>query len=121
VADAPPYAGVFGRRLRRAGRLQARLNRHHPQEPHWYLLYHAVLPERRGHGVGSQLLQPVLDRCDAQGVGAYLEATSEANRHLYLRHRFADQDPPLTAPGHGPLLHPMWRQPRSSAGATVFE
>jgi GNAT superfamily N-acetyltransferase len=121
VADVPQYARIFGRRLRRAGRLQARLNRHHPQEPHWYLLYLAVLPERRGHGVGSELLQPMLDLCDGQGVGAYLEATSAANRQLYVRHGFADQGPPVAAPGHGPPLHSMWRQPRSSAEATVAE
>lgn len=33
-------------------------------------------------------MRPVLQACDEQGVAAYLEATTERNRDLYLRHGF---------------------------------
>jgi hypothetical protein len=31
---------------------------------------------------------PVLERCDREGVRAYLDAASERNRRLYERHGF---------------------------------
>ena len=71
----------------------------------------AVVPERQGQGLGSALLAHTLDRCDREGVPAYLDATSEDNRRLYERHGF-EADAPY-APAGGPPLYPMWRDPRS--------
>ena len=77
----------------------------------YFLNLLAVLPERQGQGLGSALLAHTLDRCDREGVPAYLDATSEDNRRLYERHGFEAGAP--YAPAGGPPLYPMWRDPRS--------
>ena len=70
-----------------------------------------MVPELQGHGIGSALLRPVLERCDADGVAAYLEATSSENRRLYERHGFrVVRELPLPA---GPSLWAMWREPEA--------
>ena len=60
----------------------------HPTYPHWFLHFLAVRPSVQGQGHGSALLRPMLERCDAEGIPAYLDATSEDNRRLYERHKF---------------------------------
>jgi GNAT superfamily N-acetyltransferase len=79
----------------------------HPHEDCWYLNLLAVEPAAQGRGIGTALLRAVLDRADADGVPAYLEATSEANRRLYERHGFevaaelrVSDCPPLWAMWH---------------------
>jgi ribosomal protein S18 acetylase RimI-like enzyme len=62
--------------------------RFHPTERHWYLGAVGVLPEHQGRGHGSALLQAGLERCDRDGLPAYLEASNERNRPLYQRHGF---------------------------------
>lgn len=83
----------------------------HPNEPHAYLVLLAVRPERQGRGRGSALLDDALRRCDRDGTPAYLEATSEANRRLYLRHGFTDATH-IQLPA-GPPMWAMWREPQS--------
>lgn len=82
----------------------------HPHEPHHYLQFAGVDPDRQGQGIGSQLLRPVLERCDRDGVPAYLEATCERNAALYERHGFALVEK-IALPGGGPPLWRMWREP----------
>lgn len=53
--------------------------------PFLYVCVLAVHPEHQGQGLGSVLLRHMLDRADALGRWAYLEATTERNRQLYLR------------------------------------
>ncbi len=85
------------------------LEAHSPHERHYHLQFLGVLPERQGAGLGSALMAPILQRCDRDGMPAYLEATSDRNRALYERHGFrAHGDIPL--PG-GPALWRMWRDP----------
>jgi GNAT superfamily N-acetyltransferase len=81
-----------------------------PRKPHYHLQFLGVRPERQGAGLGAALMKPVLDRCDRDGVPAYVEATSDRNRALYERHRFrATAGIPL--PGDGPTVWCMWRDP----------
>ena len=55
------------------------------------------------------LRAPILQRCDRNGVPAYLEATSDRNRALYECHGFrAHGAIPLP---DGPALWRMWRDP----------
>ena len=82
---------------------------HHPHGSYWYLQFMGVAPGRQGQGIGSQLMAPVLERCDREGARAYLDATNERNKRLYERHGFKAEDP-FAASG-GPPLWPMWRQP----------
>jgi GNAT superfamily N-acetyltransferase len=84
----------------------------HPKEPHWYLAILGTEPERQGGGVGSALMQPVLDDCDRNGVAAYLESSKESNIDFYGRHGFRVTGE-LRLPD-GPVIWPMWREPRTS-------
>ena len=108
----PRIVRATGRGTRRVLRGVAAMDAVHPHEPHWYLPLLGVLPSRQGQGIGSALLRPVLERCDAEGVPAYLEATSPRNRELYLRHGFEVRDV-ITLPDGGPPLWLMWREPEA--------
>lgn len=83
---------------------------YHPAEPCWYLPVMGVVPERQGQGIGAAMMRPVLDRCDATGVPAYLEATTERSRALYARHGFETVGTVCVA--DCPPIHPMLRHPR---------
>ena len=83
------------------------LGRVHPIEPHWYLPLIGVDPVYQGGGLGSALLRHALDRCDGEGMPAYLEATREANVRLYERHGFRRLAPLRV--GSCPTITPMWR------------
>nr|WP_206323554.1 GNAT family N-acetyltransferase [Streptomyces sp. HNM0574] len=82
--------------------------RHPMAEDHAYLQAIAVTPGRRRRGLGSALLAPMLERCDARGLPAYLEASSPGSRELYLGLGFTGLGPPLQLPD-GPPMWPMWR------------
>ncbi|MDT7633017.1 MAG: hypothetical protein QOI50_4947 [Pseudonocardiales bacterium] len=82
----------------------------HPVQPHYYLFLLGTRPHRQGRGLGSSLMAPVLERCDRDQMPAYLEATSERNVPLYLRHGF-EVTAEIEIPG-GPTMWPMWRAPR---------
>jgi ribosomal protein S18 acetylase RimI-like enzyme len=87
-----------------------RVERRHPSEPHYYLAILGVDPAAQGEGLGSQLLGPMLDRCDREGVPAYLESSKERNVAFYGRHGFrVTGELKLLA---GPPLWLMWRDPR---------
>jgi GNAT superfamily N-acetyltransferase len=105
-----PLVFTIGRDLPRAMRLFTMMDKHHPREPHWYLGVLGTDPAHQGKGLGSALLRPVLDRCDDEGVPAYLESSKESNVPFYERHGFRVMHE-LPIPG-GPTLWPMWRDPR---------
>lgn len=79
----------FGLRVPHAAGLLAALDRRHLREPHHYFPYIGVAPAAQGRGLGSAMMRPVLDRCDAEGMPAYLEASSARNAVLYERLGFA--------------------------------
>jgi ribosomal protein S18 acetylase RimI-like enzyme len=78
-------AAINGRGLARIVGVLAFLEARHPHEPHYYLEFVGVDPDRQGRGIGSALLAPVLERCDRDRVAAYLEASNERNCALYER------------------------------------
>lgn len=86
-----------------------RADRHHPHEPHFYLAAIGVDPAAQGRGLGSQLLQPVLDLCDEEQVPAYLESSDPANVDFYARHGFRTVE--VVRLPRGPMIHTMWRTP----------
>ena len=88
------------------------IDRVHPHEPHWYLAILGTEPDLQGRGVGSAVIQPVLDDCDRNEVPAYLESSKERNIAFYARHGFKVTGE-LTLP-EGPKIWPMWRDPRSA-------
>ena len=81
----------------------------HPHEPHHYLFLLGTRPEWQCRGIGSALMRPVLELCDRDAMPAYLEATSEGNKSLYLRHGF-EVIGEIELPD-GPSMWPMWRTP----------
>jgi GNAT superfamily N-acetyltransferase len=85
--------------------------RHPHTPPHWYLSLLGTEPELQGHGLGSAVLAPVLERCDSDGVGAYLESSKERNIDFYARHGFRTTGE-LRLP-RGPKMWFMWREPHS--------
>jgi len=82
----------------------------HPHTPHWYLAFVGTRPEGRGRGLASRLIAVVTDRCDAEGIPAYLESSDPANVPLYERHGFAVTGE-VDIEG-GPTIPLMWREPR---------
>lgn len=58
-------------------------------DEHWYLAAIGVDPEVAGKGLGSALLQPVLETADAQGKPCYLETAAADNKPFYEGHGFA--------------------------------
>jgi ribosomal protein S18 acetylase RimI-like enzyme len=99
LADTPRALGVLGR-----------MEKVHPVEPHWYLAVLGTATEAQGKGVGSALITPVLEKCDAEGIPAYLESSKESNIPFYRRHGFEVKGEVNVK--NGPTLWPMWRDPR---------
>jgi GNAT superfamily N-acetyltransferase len=83
----------------------------HPRQPHWYLAVLGTDPEHQGKGVGAALLAPILERCDAEGIPAYLESSKLANVPYYERFGFRVQRE-ITIPRGGPTMPLMWREPQ---------
>lgn len=63
---------------------------YHPDEPCWYLGTMGTLPDRRGAGLASALMRPVLDECDRASVLACLETSSDDNVRFYERLGFVE-------------------------------
>jgi GNAT superfamily N-acetyltransferase len=91
-AQGASFARAFGARLPRATGLLSVIERRHIREPHHYFAYIGVSPEAQGQGLGTALMRPTLDRCDEEGLPAYLEASSERNAALYERLGFELKD-----------------------------
>jgi ribosomal protein S18 acetylase RimI-like enzyme len=87
-----PAVPLLGRRLPHAIKLLETIERLHIHEPHWYLAVLAVDPEYQRRGIGAQLLEPVLSRCDADGLLAYLETQKPENVAWYRRFGFEVRD-----------------------------
>jgi GNAT superfamily N-acetyltransferase len=108
---------AFITHLPRAARLGGAMEWRHLHGPHYYVRDVGVLPDMQGQGLGSALLRPTLDRCDREGLPAYLEASSERSAALYERLGFR-----VTRElriGGGPPLRLMLRSPeRAPAAAT---
>lgn len=102
---AVPMLRAIGPRglTERLGALSA-IESRHPTEPHWYLEVLGTDPTRRGKGIGTALLAPMIDRCDEVGLPAYLESSKRENLAFYRRFGF-EVTKELTL---GPTAPPMW-------------
>ena len=98
----------IGARSEEVGNGLLQINEHHPHdEPHFYLFVLGTRRAKQGGGLGSKLIRDVLDRCDRQGLAAYLESSNIRNVPFYERHGFkvlaeVEVSPEFTA-------RPMWR------------
>ena len=117
VGQLPSFWRALGPRgIGRGLGAKVAIGRYRPQSPHWYLQQIGVSAETRGQGVGGVLLAARLAEVDAAGAAAYLESSSERNRHLYLRHGFVEVAP-LTGVVGEPMA--MWRAPRTERVGTA--
>jgi ribosomal protein S18 acetylase RimI-like enzyme len=113
---APAMIGALGARVLTGLRVLLAVESPHPKEPaHWYLRVIGCDPERQGRGLGAELLRPVLEKCDAEGLPAYLESSNDKNLSFYRRHGFREVKQVVT---HlGPHAWLMWREPRRGGDA----
>lgn len=107
---ALPMIASFGTALRRALRLQAMLEAHHPRTPHWYLAFLATDPAQQGKGFGGAAVRARLALCDETGLPATLETATESNLAIYKALGFTITDS-FKLPD-GPQFWSMWRDPR---------
>ncbi len=108
---APQMLRAFGwRKLKRSLESVNMVLAHHPTEPHYYLSTLAVEPTQQGRGLGKALMAPMLARCDAEKMPAYLECV-EHNVPLYRSRGFEVKSAAPLA-GGGPTMFFMWRAPR---------
>jgi GNAT superfamily N-acetyltransferase len=61
----------------------ARVRKEHAPAKGYYLFLLAVKPEYQGQGYAGNLLRPVLQKADADGLPVYLETQNPANLPLY--------------------------------------
>ncbi|HZA78162.1 MAG TPA: GNAT family N-acetyltransferase [Acidimicrobiales bacterium] len=107
---APVMVPAVGPRIPRAIRAFDLIERAHPREHHWYLSVLGTDPPHQGRGVGTALVDPVLARCDREGLGAYLESSKPQNIPYYERFGFGVTGQ-IDLPS-GPPVWPMWRDPQ---------
>jgi ribosomal protein S18 acetylase RimI-like enzyme len=112
-----PVSDEFNERLAGAAEADERFfeiaelfDNRHPAGSYYYLQFLGVDPERQGYGIGSAMLDYMLQRCEREGVRAYLDATSPRNKRLYERYGFRATGE--FAPKGGPPLWAMWREPK---------
>lgn len=104
-------AAACGKWLERFQLIDELFGREHPDLAHHYLAFVGVHPSRQREGIGSALLDHHHAELDAHDLPAYLEASTEQSRDLYVRHGYAlAASAPLYLP-NGPPLWPMWREP----------
>jgi GNAT superfamily N-acetyltransferase len=101
---------ALGPRIFGAAKALDLIDRAHPREHHWYLAVLGTDPQHRGQGVGTALVNPVLERCDREGLGAYLESSKPTNVPYYERFGFSVTGQ-IDLPS-GPPVWPMWRDPQ---------
>jgi GNAT superfamily N-acetyltransferase len=133
---APPagyherLARITGPWAQRFALFDTELDAHHlTGTEHHHLAILAVRPDRQGRGIGTALLDAHHATLDEENTVAYLEASSQDTRRIYLHHGYTDHGtviqlpggpahPGHHPPGHiadGPRMYPMTRHPRPTA------
>ena len=101
---------LVGDRISQVLEAFAEVNANHPSQPHWYLQAVGTVPEMQGKGRAAKLLQPILEICDGEETGAYLESTNPRNLSFYYRLGFEIQKE-LSLDSGKAALTCMWRDP----------
>jgi len=83
----------------------------HPEPEHYFLEALGTTQQMQGKGLGSALIRPMLERCDAEGMPAYLESSNPQNIPFYARHGFRSTGEIVVGKG-APTVTAMWRDPR---------
>lgn len=88
------------------------VTKRHPGPEYFYLMSLGTLPSMQGKGIGSALLQPVLEICDRDKIPACLETSDEKNLSFYQKHGFTIKEE-LIIPNGGPKTWIMTREPKN--------
>jgi GNAT superfamily N-acetyltransferase len=105
---AVPVLFELGPSLPSAFRAMQTVERHRPEQPHWYLSGLGTHPDYQRRGYASALLTVVLKRCDDAGLPAYLETGRPENVVFYRRFGF-EESGELLLSSEGPKLWTMTR------------
>jgi ribosomal protein S18 acetylase RimI-like enzyme len=93
------------------GGLSRILGDHDEREAHYYLFTLGTHADQQGQGLGSHVMTPVLEECDAERIPARLESSNIKNLSFYRRHGFEVIDE-ISMGEEGPIIRPMYRPPR---------
>lgn len=61
-----------------------------PATPYWYLGVLATHPDRRGEGLATAVIAPVLEQADRDGFACCLETSTTGNRRFYEGRGFTE-------------------------------
>jgi predicted N-acetyltransferase YhbS len=90
------------------------LHRHRPTEQHRFLATMGVVPHRQREGLGTAVLQPVLEQLDHTGTPACLETSSAGNVAFYGTLGFTALAHLDELPAGAPETWVLWRPPAPS-------
>ena len=111
VRAMPAILRGFGTKTpRMIGALTA-IEKVHPKEEHYYLEALGTRQDMQSKGVGSAVIGAMLERCDTEGMPAYLESSNVRNIPFYARHGFETTGEIVAGKG-APIVTAMWRNPR---------
>ncbi len=89
------------------------LEKAHPMDKtHLYFFFLGVDPSYQKKGLASAMVKTMLERCDRERLGAYLENTNPANRPLYESFGFKVVQEIRVGGEGAPILFGMWRDPQ---------
>jgi GNAT superfamily N-acetyltransferase len=89
----------------------AELHKEHARGDHWFLQLLGVDTPLQGQGIGSALMQPVLQKADADGVTCYLDTAEPRSVPFYKCHGF-EVVVDMIEPSSGLRLWFFRREPR---------
>ena len=107
----PSMLRAFGTKAPRMIGAISAIEKVHPKEEHYYLEALGTRQDMQSKGVGSAVIRHMLDRCDAEGMPAYLESSNVRNVPFYARHGFETTGEIPVGKG-APTVTAMWREPR---------
>jgi ribosomal protein S18 acetylase RimI-like enzyme len=108
----PAMTRSFAQNIPRSLRALSAMEKHHPKDPpHWYLEALGTHRDAQRGGIGSAVIAHMLERCDREGLPAYLESSNPENVPFYRRHGFEVTETIVLGKG-GPSATGMWRDPR---------
>lgn len=111
LRSMPALLRAFGGRIPVMIRALTAIEKRHPAEPHFYLEVLGTRKDRQSKGVGSAVMAVGLERCDREGLPAYLESSNPRNVPFYARHGFEVREEIPVGRG-APTVTAMWREPR---------
>lgn len=99
-----------GRSIAKALLVNCIMDRHRPDEDHFYLFALGVLPQGRGRGIAREMVTRMTDAADAQRLPCWLENSNPRNEALYRAMGFTPIETFAPAPGCPPMTT-MLRHP----------